>query len=82
MYCSTGFIGHETTRGEVISGRWHKKVQSSRTSNSGNQVANLPKLRGRRSDGKALHMRDCLKDYLNSQTGSLPWQLDCVRRTK
>ena len=29
-----------------------------------NQVANLSMLRGRRSDGNALHMRDWLKDYL------------------
>ena len=82
MYCPTGFIDHETITGEVILGRWRKEIRSCSTSNSGNQVANLSILRGRRSEGNALHMRDCFKDYVNSKIGSLPWQLDYVRRTK
>ena len=69
MHCPTGFMDYETTRREVVPGPWRKEVQSSSTSSSSNQVANLPMLRGRQNEGSALQMRDSLKDHVNSEVG-------------
>ena len=72
-YCPSGYCDYETTSGEVVAGQWRRGSNS--TSNG------ISALRGRRPRDDALYMRDCLKEYLNSEAGSLPWQLDYVRRT-
>ena len=37
--------------------------------------------RGSRRSEDAMHMRDRLMEYTNTDRGSLSWQLDYVRRT-
>ena len=81
-YCPTGYVDRETANGDVIPGNWRRESQSSSASADGNLGDCVSVLRGRRTSGNALHMRDCLRDYVNSEIGSLPWQLDYVRRTK
>jgi hypothetical protein len=41
----------------------------------------LPNSRGHRYHDKAMEMRNNLKTYLNSDQGSVSWQLGHVRRT-
>ena len=72
-YCTSGYCDYENTSGEVVAGQWRRGSNS--TSND------ISALRGRRPRDDALYMRDCLKEYLNSEAGLLPWQLDYVRRT-
>ena len=38
-------------------------------------------VRGSRYSKDAIAMRETLKDYVNSEAGSVPWQLDYIRRT-
>ena len=44
-------------------------------------MANVPVLRGSGHSEDALHMRDNLMEYTNSNLGLLSWQLDYVRHT-
>jgi len=76
-YCPLGYIDHEDGNGEVINGQWRKDI-----SFATNTAQSISPLRGRRYEGRALDMRDSLKSYVNSEVGSVPWQLDYVRRTK
>ena len=38
-------------------------------------------IRGRRYANEALEMRDALRKCVSSEEGSLPWQVDYVRKT-
>ena len=51
--------------------------------NSGNLIPgeDLPRTHGSRVASEALEIRSELKRYMNSQEGSLPWQVDYIRRT-
>ena len=46
-----------------------------------NALVDLPRVRGPRSRHDALETRNELRDFLNSEEGSLPWQLQYIRRT-
>ena len=59
-YCPTGYVDRETANGDVIPGNWRRESQSSSASADGNLGDCVSVLRGRRTSGNALHMRDCL----------------------
>ena len=50
--------------GRLVPGQW-------RAEGTGSGVVDVPNLRGQRSSGDAVSMRDALKDYVNSSIGSV-----------
>ena len=44
-------------------------------------LRNLNPLHGTRFTQTSLEIRDMLKEYVNSEEGSVPWQIAYVRRT-
>ena len=72
-------IDCERATKEIIPRHWRKEAKTS--SSMDNDITPVSALRGLRLSKDALHMRDCLKEYTNSNVGSLSWQLDYVRRT-
>ena len=76
MYCPAGFIDSESKNGDVRPGEWRSMAQLESSS-----LAYLPNVRGSRYRQNAVEMREALKDYVNSEAGSVEWQLDHVRRT-
>ena len=77
-YTPAGFIDSEDRDGNFIPGEW--RSQNGNTSAWGN-FQNINPVRGSRPRVDALNVRNQLKDYLNSDEGSVPWQLDYIRRT-
>ena len=76
-YCPQGYIDSDRATGDIVPGHWRNEVIAS----TNNGMANVPALRGSRCSEDALHLRDSLMEYTNSDLGSLSWQLDYVRRT-
>ena len=74
-YCRCGFVDSEAN-GEFWPGEWQQIVHGD---------AGCFMLCGRYQEScyknNAIKMRDDLKDYVNSDTGSLSWQLNYVQRT-
>ena len=77
IYCPAGFIDSENSTGVIQPGHWRGMVHE----NQNALLQRLPPVRGSRYNGSAVDMRDALKEYVNSDIGSLSWQLDYVRRT-
>ena len=44
-------------------------------------ISSMPNVYGSRYSNNAVAMGEALKDYVNSETGSIEWQWDHVRRT-
>ena len=65
--------------GEIIPGHW-RRDSTAATSNdeSLHGAVNIGPIKGCRPDDDALLMRNCLTEYINSEFGSLSWQLDYV----
>ena len=62
---------------ETVPGNWQKDVQSGNSA-----LEEIASLRGSFAKKSVLDtMKDALKDYLNSEEGSVPWQVIYVRRT-
>ena len=62
--------------GNIVPGDWRKDVQSGNSA-----LEEIASLRGSRAKNSALDTREALKDYLNSEEESVPWQVGYVRRT-
>ena len=77
IYCPTGFVDLEDSSGKIKPGHWREIL----TENKNALLQKLTPVRGSRYKGTAVDMRNALKDYVNSEIGSLSWQLDYVRRT-
>ena len=76
-YCPRGYIDSDRATGDIVPGHWRNEVSAS----TNNGMANVTALRGSRRSEDALHMRDSLMEYTNSDLDSLRWQLDYQRRT-
>ena len=74
-YVPAGFVDSEDSNGNLIPGDWRKNFN-----NNNGAFENLAPYRGSRSKPTALDIRDALKDYVNSEEGSVSWQVDYVRR--
>ena len=74
-YCPRGFVDFETNR-EFRPGEWQRIVH-------GDTRFFIPcrRYRGSPYEDNAIKMRNDLKDYVKSDIGSLPWQLNYVQRT-
>ena len=75
-YIPTDFADSEDSGRNIVPGDWRKDVQSGNS-----PLEEIASLRGSRAKKSALDTRDALKDYLNSEEGSVPWQVGYVRRT-
>ena len=73
MYAPVGFVDSQASSGEIRSGEWRRIVDDV----SG--MSSIPNIRGSWYSNNAV--REALKDYVNSETGSIEWQWDHVRRT-
>ena len=78
LYTPAGFIDSESSDGALKPGSWRNDLPENQLHCA---LQNIPPLRGCRYRDECIHMRDSLKDYLNSEQGSVPWQMDYVRRT-
>ena len=75
-YTPTGFADSEDSYGNIVPGDWRKDVQIGNSA-----LEDIASLRGSRAKKSALDTRDALKDFLNSEEVSVPWQVGYVRRT-
>ena len=77
-YTPAGFIDSEDKHGNFVPGQWRSQNESAV---QGGSFQSINAVRGSRSRVDALEVRNRLKNYLNSNEGSVPWQIDYVRRT-
>ena len=75
-YSPSGFFtDSEDNSGNLIPGEWWP------LNNRNNPFKDLSRTHGSRVASEALEIRSGLKRYINSQEGSLPWQVDNIRCT-
>ena len=74
-YCPSGFTDSEDNGGSLIPGEWRS------LNNRNNAFEDLSRTHRSRVGSEALEIRSELKRYMNSQDGSLSWQVDYIRRT-
>ncbi|KAK3750218.1 hypothetical protein QZH41_015570 [Actinostola sp. cb2023] len=72
-YCPQGFVDSEDTTGDVKPGEWRREVDG------GGTLGPLVPCRGSRHPQYAAKAREVLKQYLNSEHGSVEWQWAYVR---
>ena len=77
-YTPSGFVDSEDKDGNFLPGEWRLQKENGLNNNA---LVDLPRVRGSRSRHDALETRNELRDFLNSEEGSLPWQLQYIRRT-
>ena len=77
-YTPSGFIDSEVGNGEIKPGDWRKLVRNEESTSS---MVSLPHVRGSRYRNDALAMRESIKEFVNSENGSVEWQYRYVRRT-
>ena len=77
-YTPSGFVDSEDKKGNLLPGEWRLQKENGLNNNA---LADLPPVRGSRARNDALETRDILRDFLNSEDGSLSWQLEYIRRT-
>ena len=75
VYTPEGFVDSQASSGEIRPGKWRRIVDDVAG------MSSIPNVRGSRYSNNAIAMREALKDYVNSETGSIEWQWDHVRRT-
>ena len=78
-YTPSGFIDSESSDGTIHLGEWRKQVD--RNEIETHCIRRIRPIRGSRPREESVRMRDALRDYLNSEAGSVSWQLTYVRRT-
>ena len=76
-YTPSGFVDSVDKDGHFLSGEWRLQKENGLNNNA---LVDLPRVRGSRSLHDALETRNELRDFLNSEEGSLPWQLQYIRR--
>ena len=77
VYTPAGFIDSDDGSGTIKPGEWRRIIDA----DAGGCLRPIARVRGSRYSGTALDMREALKEYLNSEAGSVDWQLNYVRRT-
>ena len=74
MYTPSGFVDSEGRAGSIHLGEWHNRDICS-------GFNNIRPIRGNRNRLEVVQIHDEIKEYLNSDEGSSPWQQDCIRST-
>ncbi|XP_066914218.1 putative nuclease HARBI1 [Clytia hemisphaerica] len=75
-YVPAGFADSEDSSGNIVDGTWRNGVEG-----ENGALRNLTTLHGSRFTKTALEIREKLKTHVNSEEGSVPWQVAYVRRT-
>ena len=75
-YCPTGFVDSEDKSGGIKDGEWRNIVGED---GSNGALRTLPLPRGTRYSSAATQARETLKEYVNSEHGSVTWQWDYIR---
>ena len=76
-YSPTGFVDSVDSNGMMHPGEWRRSIAA----NNAGALRNLPNVRGSRPREDAIRIRNELKEFVNSEAGSVPWQIDYIRRT-
>ena len=71
-YVPSGFVDSYSVDGEIVHGDRRK---------DGAPLQNLPPQGSNNFASNAKHVRDTFCTYVNSDTGSIPWQLDYIRNS-
>ena len=74
MYTPSGFVDSESEDGSIYLGQWHNRGIAQ-------GFNNIRPIRGNRNRIGVVQKRDEIKEYLNSEERSLPWQRYNIRRT-
>ena len=69
-----GFVDSEERDGSIHLGEWRNR-------DNRQCMEDIRPIRGCRNRLEVIQMREDIKTYFKSEQGSLPWQLDYVRRT-
>lgn len=69
-YCPDGYADTFNPDGELVEGSWRSNIPSDSCFLSTSTL----RTRAGRSAGKAKFVRDCIKNYVNSEVGAVPWQ--------
>jgi len=75
-YTPAGFVDSVNSSGDIKEGDWRKICAYDTLG-----LQNIKKIRGSRQSVSAIEMRNGLKDYVNSEEGSVEWQYRHVRST-
>lgn len=76
-YVPKGYVDSETADGSIRAGDWRNLVGE----NGYGALKRINNIRGSRYREDAVNMREAIKTYLTTETGSVEWQLEYVRRT-
>ena len=68
MYTPVGFVDSQALCGEIRPGEWRRIVDDVAG------ISSIPNVRGSRYSNNTIAMREALKDYVNSESGSVEWQ--------
>ena len=71
-----GFIDSEDATGQIKPGEWRATFSEDGTSGA---LTPLPLLRGARYSTAVNEAHETLREYVNSDQGSVPWQWNVVR---
>ena len=74
MYTPSGLVDSDRSDGSFHLGKW-------RSEDIAQGFNNIRPIRGNRNGLEVIQMRNEIKEYLNSQEGSFPWQQYYIRRT-
>ena len=72
-YCPKGFVDCEDSSCYIKPGEWRSGIGST-------CLDKLNALRGKRNADEPIRIRNALADYMLSDEGKVPWQLDYIRR--
>ena len=75
-YCPSGFVDSEEATGQIRQGEWRAIVSQDGANGA---LRPLPLPRGARYSAAANDARELIREYVNSDRGSVPWQWDVVR---
>ena len=74
-YTPTGFIDSRSSSGDIRDGDWRKICSTD------NGFQEIKKIRDSRHSKSSNDMRNGLKEYFNSESGTVEWQVKYVRST-
>ena len=74
-YIPSGFLDSEDSSGNIKPGEWRSIAKDE------GALQNLNPIRGSRYSRDAVSVRNTLVEHVNSEEGSVSWQIDYVRRT-
>ena len=75
VYTPVGFVDSQALNGEIRPGVWCQIVDDVAG------MSSIPNVCGSQYSNNVIALCEAMKDYVSSETGSIEWQWDHVRRT-